>query len=325
MFAYFFICFGSMLATNRSPAQTKNLSQQAAQFENRICGVNPNRTLFRNPKYEEVVLFFVNHLPKEPIELNEFGVRFKTKAARAAELKRFKNLNFRLMRNVDEVGLTIGDRFIANKLNWLGVERSPDELDANREAELLKVLTEIEIQLKKDKVKPADQKSYLLLHVGPVTYARWKNDKLRKTSQLVALDDITVRMKSRAYVEGKDAKATALLQAVPGSGLRTSDMEKIIDMSEVAMFSGVQERPIEFAGLVAKIKKPEVKKLVDEYRVWIDQGIASLAERDELAAKTMMAQKGMGLVVLSANFGPGVADRLMAACPSQSPKSASSK
>jgi hypothetical protein len=301
-------------------AQMKVTPQMAAQFENRICGVNPNRTLFRNPKYEETVLFFVNHIPKLQQSLLDFAKSFKTKSSRSAEVKRFVGANYSLTRAMDEVALTIGDRFVARKLTWLGVEKASDELDETHEAELVKAAAAVEAALKKDKVKAGDIKSYLMLQLGPVLYARWRNDQLRKTTKLVALDDLAIRLKSRGYIDGKDAKATALLQAVPGSGMRTSDMEKLIDISQVAMFSGVKDRGPEYGGLVAKVKKPEVKKMVEEYRIWIDQGIDSLAERDDSVAKTMLAQKGMGLVLLSSNFGPGVSDRLMGACPNQSAK-----
>ncbi|CAN5571486.1 hypothetical protein BH10BDE1_BH10BDE1_34680 [soil metagenome] len=307
-------------APSNARAEGKTQAQQAAQFENRICGVNPNRTLFRNPKYEEVVLFFVNHTPKQQTPLLDFTKSFKTKSARGDEVKKFVGANYSLTRAMDEVALMIGDRYVSRKLNWLGVEKASDELDESHEAELVKTAVEVETVLKKDKVKAGDIKSYLMLQLDPVLYARWKNDQLRKTTKLIALDDLTIRMKSRGYIDGKDAKATTLLQAVPGSGIRTSDMEKIIDSSQVSLFSGVKERTPEFSEAVARIKKPEVKKLVADYRIWIDQGIDSLAERDDAVAKTMLAQKGMGLVLLSANFGPGVSDRLMNACPNQTIK-----
>lgn len=299
-------------------APKKSLQEQAAQFENRLCGVNPNRTLFRNQKREEVVLFFQNHLPRNRTPLievvGEFKGRLKTKSARIAEMKSFVDANFSYVRSLDEVAASIGDRFIAKKLNWLGLEPASDDIGPDEEVELYKAANEFEAKLKKDKASAKELKSYLLLQLGPILYSRWKNEGLRRTTRLVSLDDFALRTKTRAYAESMESKATELLRAVPGSGLRTSDMERIIDSSQVALFSGVKERSPEYLQLVAKIKKPEVKKLIEAYQVWVDQGIDSFSERDAAAAKIILAQSGMGLFLLSANFGPGISDRLMDAC-----------
>ncbi len=308
-----FTGLGSAHASNA--ASLKTLAQQAAQFENRLCGVNPNRTLFRNPKYEETVLFYQNHIPKGQLPLAEVLTKFKTKSARAAHIKEFVGANYSIVRKMDEVVFTIGDRLIAKKLTWLGLEKAPDEMDAAQEEELYKTAVALETQFKKDKVKPKDLNTYLTLQMGPILYARWKNQQLRKVTKLVALDDITIRMKSGAYSDSTEQKATVLLESVAHSGIRTSDMEQIIDLSQVALFSGVKDRTPEYLAIVAKIKKPAVKKQVEDYRTWIEQGIDSLAERDEAAAKMILAQTGMGLILLSANFGPGVSDRLMEVCP----------
>lgn len=310
------IVFGLCILTSEAGAQKKTSSQMAAQFENRICGVNPNRTLFRNPKYEETVLFFQNHEPKELAPIGDFLATYKTKPERAKRLKGFVTSNYAMMRNMDDVMQTIGDRMISKKLAWLGVEKSPDEMDLEKENELFKQVAAVETQLKKDKFKEPEIKNFLLLEIGPILYSRWKNAQLRMSTILVALDDMTIRLKSAGYKNATEQKATVLLQAVPGSGIRTSDMEQIIDISQVSLFSGVKERTPEFQALVAKIKKPEVKKLVEDYRKWIEQGVDSFGERDEAISKSILAQKGMGLLLLSANSGPGVSDRLMEACPS---------
>lgn len=296
-------------------AREKMLEQQAAQFENRLCGVNPNRTLFRNMKREETVLFFVNHVPKKQTPLNEVLSTFKTKSARKTEVKEFVDSNYAMLRSLEDVAKTIGDRLIARKLNWLGIEKAADEITPEYEEELMKAAAAVEAQFKKDGIKPKEITSYLMLQMGPIYFSRWKNAQLRKATQVIPLDDVTIRMKTRAYVESKDAKATALLQAVPGSGIRTSDMEQIIDISQVSLFSGVKERTPELQALIAKIKKPAVKKLVEDYRVWIEQGVDSLSERDATTANLILAQKGMGLLLLSGNSGPGVSERLMNSCP----------
>lgn len=298
-------------------AEKKSMSQQAAQFENRICGVNPNRTLFRNMKYDEVVLYYTNLTPKEQTALAEFPTAFKTKALRAKEVKSFLTTNYVLLKTVEEIAAMITDRFTAKKLNWVGIEKALDELPPQFELEQATAAIAAEALLVKDKTSPKDIKSYLMLHMGPLFYVRWKNKEFRKATKVIALDDVTIRMKARAYTDAKDEKATALLQVVPGSGIRTSDMEKIIDISQVSLFSGVKERTPELQALIAKIKKPEVKKLVESYRVWIEQGVDSLGERDENIAKTILAQKGMGLVMLSPNSSAGVSERLMNACPNQ--------
>ncbi len=298
----------------------KSLAEQAAQFENRLCGVNPNRTLFRNVKREETVLFYINHIPRNLQPLGDFLTSFKTKSARSTQIKQFIDSNYAQLRSFDEVEGMLGDRMVAKKLDWVGIEKASDEIDPQIEAELFKVASAVETQLKKDKLKPKDLKSFLVLQLGPVLHFRWRNEQLRRTTRLVALDDVTIRMKSRAYIDSKDERAMTLLKAVPGSGIRTSDMERVIDISQVSLFSGVKERTPELLAITAKIKKPEVKKLVEDYRVWIEQGVDSLIERDTTVAKTILAQKGMGLILLSANFGPGVSEQLMNSCPNSAKK-----
>ena len=310
-----FLGANSFLNVAQAQAVKKSLSEQAAQFENRMCGVNPNRTLFRNVKREETVLFYINHIPKNQTPLADFLTTFKKKSERTGNVKQFIDTNYAQLRAFDEVEGMLGDRMVAKKLDWVGVEKGPDELDPQQEAELFKAATAVDTQLKKDKVKPKDLKSFLILQMGPIVHFRWKNEQLRRTTRVVPLDDVTIRMKSRAYIESKDDKATALLKAVPGSGIRTSEMEQIIDISQVSLFSGVKERTPELLAFMAKIKKPEVKKLVEDYRVWIEQGVDSLIERDTAVAKTILAQKGMGLILLAANFGPGVSEQLMNSCP----------
>lgn len=306
-------------------AQKKSLEAQAAQFENRICGVNPNRTLFRNPKNEETVLFFQNHTPKVAFSISDFLPTFKKKSERAAHVKEFINSNYSIARKLDEIVATIGDRLIAKKLAWLGIEKTSDDMAQPGWKDLFKNATAVEAQIKNDKMSATEIKLYLQLQLGPIMYSLWKNEQLRKAARLFPLDDMAMRMRSAAYKESTDQKATALLEAVPNSGIRTSDMEQIIDMSQVSLFSGVKERTPEFLALTAKIKKPAVKKLVEEYRKWIEQGVDSLAERDEAVTKIILSQKGMGLIVLSANFGPGVAERLMEACPNQMKKTSPTK
>lgn len=306
-----------------SPAFAQNrpsLSQQAAQFENRMCGVNPNRTLFRNERREETVLYFINHTPKNAFPLTDFLTTNKTKSARASALKAYLSPNYSLLKSLEEVDAMIGDRLIAKKLNWIGIEKGGDELTPESMAELYKAATAIDTQLTKDKVKAKDIRSFLILQMGPVLHFRWRNEQFRKAFSIVGLDDVTMRMKSRAYIDAKDGKANELLRLVPGSGIRTSDMERIIDISQVSMFSGVKERTPELLELMAKIKKPEVKKQVEAYRVWVEQGVDTLLQHDELITKTILSQKGMGLILLSAYFGPGVAERLMNACPNFIPK-----
>lgn len=271
--------------------------------------------MFRNPKYEEVVLFFQNHIPKKQTPVADVLAKFQTKSARAAEVKEFVNSNYAIMRKMDEVAETIGDRLIAKKISWLGIEKAGDEMDSAHEAELYKNAAAVEVQLTKDKTKANDIKSYMLLQLGPVLYSRWRNAQLRKVTTLIPLDDLTIRMKSQAYSDSVEQKATELLKSVAHSGIRTSDMERIIDISQVSLFSGVKERSPELLALMAKIKKPEVKKQVEEFRKWIEQGVDSLAERDDAVAKTILSQKGNGLILLSANFGPGVSERLNETCP----------
>lgn len=291
-----------------------------AQFENRMCGVNPNRTMFRNERREEVVLFFFNHTPKNAFPLADFLTLNKTKSARAAALKAFLAPNYALLKSLEEVDAMIGDRLTAKKLKWIGIEKGSDELTPESMGELYQAATAIDAQLTKDKVKPKDIRSFLILQMGPVLHFRWRHEQFRRAFSIVGLDDVTMRMKSRAYIDTKDAKANELLSLVPGSGIRTSDMERIIDISQVSMFSGVKERTPELLELMAKIKKPEVKKQVEAYRVWVEQGVDTLFQHDELITKTVLAQKGMGLILLSAYFGPGVAEQLMNSCPNLIPK-----
>jgi len=287
---------------------------QSGRLQNTMCGVNPSRTMFRTAKRDEVALFFQNHFPKKPIALTDFLSNHKTKAARLAELKDALDTNVLYHRSLQEIVTIIGDRFIQKKLSWLGVEKEGDEVGLENEAEVAKAAVAIEAQLRKDKAKPADIKSFLILQMGPVAYARWKNEALQKSSRVIALDNLATRMRVNGYTDKLQERADLLLRSVSHSGIRTSDMEKIVEINQIDLFSGVSERSEELKALIAKIKKPEVKKLVEDHRIWIEQGVQSFKERDRFVADQILAQKGHGMVHVSRGFGLGVSDHLMDSC-----------
>lgn len=305
-----FIASYSVLLLLLSPAARA----QSDHLQNTMCGVAPSRTMFRTAKRDEVVLFFQNHFPKKPVALTEFLSTYMKKAERVAEVKEALNTNVLYHRSLQEVVTAIGDRFIQKKLSWLGVEKEGDEVGLENEAEIAKAAVAIEAQLKKDKVKPADIKSFLILQMGPVAYARWKNEALLKSSRVVALDNLAIRMRVNGYIDKLQERADLLLRSVSHSGIRTSDMEKIVEINQVDLFSGVRERSEELKTLIAKIKKPEVKKLVEDHRTWIEQGVQSFKERDRFVADQVLAQKGHGLIHVSRGLGPGVSDHLMDSC-----------
>jgi hypothetical protein len=291
---------------------------QSDRFKNIMCGVNPSRTMFRTAKRDEVALFFQNHFPKKQIVLIDFLATYKTKTARSAEVKDALDTNVLYHRSLQEIVTTIGDLFIQKKLSWLGVEKESDEVGLENETEnetaLAKAAADIELQLKKDKLKPADIKSFLILQMGPVGYARWKNQALKNSSRVVALDNLAIRMRVNGYTDKLRERADLLLGSVSHSGIRTSDMEKIVEINQIDLFSGVSERSDELKTLIAKIKKPEVKKLVEDHRGWIEQGVQSFKERDRFVADQILAQKGHGMVHVSRGLGPGVSDHLMDSC-----------
>lgn len=287
---------------------------QVGRIKDTACGVTPSRTLFRNLRREEVALFFQNHVPKKPLNLADFLTTFKTKSARATEVKDAIETNFISQRALGEITTTIGDLFIQKKLAWMGVEKESDEVGIDDEDGLYKAAGAVEAQLKKDRVKAADIKSFLILQMGPVLYARWKNEALRKSARLVPLDDISIRMRVTAYTDNLQERADALLKSVAHSGLRTSEMERLIEICQIDLFSGAKEKSQEFLGLVAKVKKPEVKKLIEDYRKWIEQGVDSFKERERFVADQILGQNGHGLVHVSRSLGPGVSDHLINSC-----------
>lgn len=287
---------------------------QSDRLQYTMCGVTPSRTMFRTAKRDEVALFFQNHFPKKPIALVDFLSTYKTKAARLAEVKDALETNVLYHRSLQEIVVAIGDLFIQKKLSWLGVEKEGDEVGLDNEVEIAKAASAIEAQLKKDKVKPADTKSFLILQMGPVFYSRWKNEALKKTSRVVPLDNLAIRMRVNGYTDKLRERADLLLASVSHSGIRTSDMEKIVEINQVDLFSGVSERSGELKALMARIKKPEIKKMVEDHRTWIEQGVQSFKERDRFVADQILSQKGHGMIHVSRGLGPGVSDHLMDSC-----------
>lgn len=291
---------------------------QSSRLQNTMCGVNPSRTMFRSAKRDEVALFFQNHFPKKPVALADFLTSYKTKAARVTEVKDALDTNVLYHRSLQEIVTAIGDLFIQKKLSWMGVEREGDdvgpEAELQNETETAKAAAAIEAQLKKDKLKPADIKAFLILQMGPVAFARWKNEALRKSSRVVALDNLAIRMRVNGYTDKLRERADLLLGSVSHSGIRTSDMEKIVEINQIDLFSGVSQRSDELTALIGKIKKPQVKKLVEDHRTWIEQGVQSFQERDRFVADQILAQKGHGMVHVSRGLGPGVSDHLMDSC-----------
>lgn len=287
---------------------------QTSRIKDTTCGVTPSRTMFRNLKREEVALFFQNHIPKKPLNLVEFLPSYKTKAARSAEVKEALDVNFISQRALGDITTTIGDLFIQKKVSWMGVEKEADEVGIENEDELYKAASAVESQLKKDRMKASDIKAFLILQMGPILYSRWKNEALRKSARLVPLDDLSIRMRVNAYTDKLQERAEVLLKSVAHSGLRTSEMERVIEICQIDLFSGEKDRSAEFQALVAKLKKPEVKKLVEDYRTWIEQGVESFRERDRHVASQILAQSGHGMIHVSRSLGPGVTDHLVNSC-----------
>jgi hypothetical protein len=297
----------TIMASAEAWAQTSRLKDTA-------CGVNPSRTLFRNLKREEVALFFQNHVSKDQLRLAEFLSKYKTKASRAAAIKMALEMNFVNQRALDEITTAIGDLYIQKKIDWMGVEVEASELGAEDESSLFKQASAIETQLKKDRMKAGDIRAFLLLQIGPVLYSRWRNDALRRSARLVALDDISIRMRVSAYRDKLEERARILLKSVSHSGLRTSEMERIIEICQIDLFAGQKDRSTEFRSLTAKLKSLEARKVVEEYRTWIEQGVESFREQELHVANQIMAQSGNGMIHISRSLGPGVTDHLVNSC-----------
>jgi hypothetical protein len=313
------IAFILLISVVSAPISSESWAQ-TNRIKDTTCGVTPSRTMFRNFKRDEVALFFQNHIPKKPLNLVDFLTSFKTKATRSSEVKEALDMNFISQRALAEITNTIGDLFIQKKVSWMGIEKEADEVGIENEEELYRAASEVESQLKKDRMKAGDIKAFLVLQMGPILYSRWKNEALRKSARLVPLDDLSIRMRVNAYTDKLQERSEFLLKSVAHSGLRTSEMERIIEICQIDLFAGEKDRSAEFQALVAKLKKSEVKKVVEDYRTWIEQGVESFRERDRHVSNQILAQRGHGMVHVSRSLGPGVTDHLVESCVTSSSK-----
>lgn len=294
---------------------------QVDRLENRACGVDPNRTFFRNNRGEITALFFQNAAPPSEPAFRDFAATLKTPAQRKQHVADVIAKAYRVQSAMEDAVRAIGDRYIAKKLAWMGFEISAAEVAALDEAGLSSVLDAIEKQLTKDRVKKSDVRAYFLARLGPVLYARWKNPSLRQIAKLVPLDDAESRRQQAEQIGQLEVRSLELQQLAPGSGLVTSQMISLVDLATADFFSGRKDRSPEFQNLVAKIKKPEVKKKVLDFRTWIEAGIDVMAKRDRQIAEAIVkhtAGASGGIAVVSRVSGPGVTDHLMDSCANSS-------
>lgn len=253
-----------------------------------LCGVDATGEFFLNSKKEEIALSF--SLPALK------GVLDPT-ATQA-----FLDENFRAPRAYKKAFDLLEARAKEKKLSWVVTDRavSPD-LDPK----------DLQKKMKKAKVKKADIDTALLLSLGPVAYFQFKHPEVKL--KVVSLPESE---QLQSFLMQLEDKSTEILKETPGSGMKSSEAERLIEVNQADLFSGSKEKSAEYQSLMAKIKKAPMKTLATDFRKWIESGIDMMSAREKQLTESILIQSGPGVVVAAKSHGPGVSERLSRDCPS---------
>lgn len=254
------------------------------------CGLDGNSEVFTNRKKEEVALQF-------PLE----GVRGELDLVDATKAKEFIDENFRLPRPFMQTVQNLQALEKARKLNWIGVDTAVLETP--------KTIEELQKKLKKAKVKKSDIETVLLIKAGPVAYFQWKNPNSRARVVALAASDQTEQ-----YMTEITPRATRLLKNSAGSGLKSSEVERVIEINMSDLFGGRKQRSSEYAAFMAKVKSPQFMEEFESFRRWVEMGVDAIAARESRIVNSILLQKGHGAIVLSKAYGAGVTERLAKSC-----------
>lgn len=252
-----------------------------------LCGVDATGEFFLNAKKEEIALSFSLPTLKGAVDPENAQV--------------FLDENFRAPRAYKKAFDLLEARLKEKKLVWALTDRavSPD-LDPK----------DLQKKLKKAKVKKADIDTILLLGLGPVAYFQFKHPELKLT--VVSLPESE---ELQTFLLQLEAKSTELLKETPGSGMKSSEAERLIEINQSDLFSGAKEKSAEYQALIAKIKKAPMKKLVTDFRSWIESGIDMMTAREKQLTESILLQSGPGAVIAAKGHGAGVTERLSNDCP----------
>lgn len=252
-----------------------------------LCGVDATGEFFLNAKKEEIALSFSLPALKGTVD--------------PENAQAFLDENFRAPRAYKKAFDLLEARAKEKKLSWVVTDRavSPD-LDPK----------DLQKKLKKAKIKKADIDTILLLALGPVAYFQFKHPEIKLN--VVSLPESE---QLQTFLMQLEEKSTELLKETPGSGMKSSEAERLIEVNQADLFSGTKEKSAEYQSLMAKIKKAPMKKLANDFRTWIESGIDMMSAREKQLAESILAQLGPGAVVAAKSHGPGVTERLSSDCP----------
>lgn len=263
------------------------------------CGVDANAETFRTKVGSEIALEF----PILPLK----GTLGKSKK----EVKEFFDLNFRLPRAYQQTLDRIESLAKAKKLHWIGVESAA--------ALGIKDIPEAEKTVAKAQASKKEKEKLLLLLLGPVTYFKRKIEpKLAGVKiPVMALAQVDEEIDRAETVHRQiDQWSEKLLKDSAGSGLKSSEMEKLLAIKIESFFAGHLEasQKTQLDQLLTLVKTDAMKKLLKDFDSWIQLEGSRIQKREVQILKSALSFKDSGVIVLSRWSEAGIVEALANSC-----------
>lgn len=252
-----------------------------------LCGVDPTGDFFLSATKAEVFLRFSLPALKGVVD--------------PEDAQAFLDANFRAPRAYKQAADLLESRFQEKKLTWALTDRI---VLSGLEPKILQK------SLKQAKVKKADIETVLRLMLGPVGYFQFKHPEV-KLNVIVLPEPEALQ----SFMLQLEAKGTELLKETAGTGMKSSEVERLIELNQADLFAGKKEKSAEYLALLAKIRKEPMKKLAIDFRTWIESGVDLIQTHEKQLTTTILSQAGPGVVIAAIGLGAGVIERLNNECP----------
>lgn len=280
------------------------------------CGFGSEQSAFRTKDRRDIHLFFGDLVTPQEEELKALseskeGWRVTSKSSRArvreqvGKLNQLKTERKRLLSLLKQEGKA--------KIGWI----ASDLRVRINVAELFKAAELSDTVLKKSGLKPDERKNDLLLFMGILFDVLLNEPLLRGRAKVVvvnsAINADLLELEGSISAEN-DKRVRELMEAVPRSGLVTSEIEKFADRMTVALFAGERIESDDQAETISKAKTAMANRLKG-YRDWVNSVVASFAAAHAQIANEVLGYPGSGALILRSRLSSGVKEALLMTCP----------
>ncbi len=233
------------------------------------------------------------------------------------KLKNFLQENLHIVRSekqdVEKIIKLISQR---PDMKWVGIEASKKEMQNGYP---------IEQQVKdyhyfknalQTTFKLNPQETDQILHLMYSTYiiAMAKKPDLFRKIRFIPIDDDLEKEKAfLAMKQSMEIRQQIITQA-QAIGLPFAVFKNIEDMVDTALRNFQKVTPGQTENQLKVLENEELKSLVNNYFLSVNQFLEAARQRDQTMAYTIIRQPGSGLIIAGTAHGPGVTHTLLALC-----------